>query len=69
MAVSGGVACKPDGDGGEWVLYRHHDDTAQLMHRRAPGEPAVTRTSRIRMDQMLRYLVREGIGRAGWSPV
>jgi hypothetical protein len=66
MAVSS-VVTKPDGEGGTYVLYWHHDQTADLWHR-LPGQPTHCLIGRQILGLVRREMARRGISEDGWSP-
>ena len=61
------VAEKPDGQGGLYVLYLHHDQTAELQHR-IPGHIARTLIPKQIMYRVRAAMVELGIAEDGWSP-
>jgi len=62
-----GVVSKPDGAGGEWRIYAHHDGTADLMHQSAPGQPSKTYCGRAPLYRVRAYMRENGIGEDGWT--
>jgi hypothetical protein len=62
------VVTKPDGKGGTWRLLQHHDGSAELLHRPAPGRPSTSILRRTELYRVRQYLREEGIGEDGWSP-
>ncbi len=66
MAVSC-IATKPDGGGGLYVLYMHHDQTADLWYR-AAGQPTHCLIGRQILWKLRAEMTRQGISEEGWSP-
>jgi hypothetical protein len=64
----GAVASKRDDGGEEWLVYRHHDQTAELWYRVTPGTAAQLLMGRAPMYQIRAFLTASGIGEDGWSP-
>jgi hypothetical protein len=61
------VAEKPDGQGGRYVLFFHHDQAAELQHR-VPGQPTRTLISKQIMWKVRAAMVELGITEDGWAP-
>jgi hypothetical protein len=64
----GAVARRADDDGGEWLLYRHDDQDAELWYRARPGTAAQLVHARSPLWEVLALMRRMGLSSTeGWE--